>query len=180
MSEYARDGRNANSAFLVNVALGDFGSDHPLAGVQYQRKWEGLAYALGGGDYSAPVQLLRDFLKDRKSTSLGSVEPTYRPGVTLANLTECLPSFIVETLKEAVPNLDRKLKGFALDEAVLTGVETRSSSPVRILRDECFQSNISGLYPAGEGAGYSGGIVSSAVDGIKAAEAIARRYRPFS
>lgn len=179
MSEYARDGRNANSAFLVNVGPGDFGSNHPLAGIAFQQQWEQLAFILGGGSYSAPVQLLGDFLQDRKSTSLGGVKPTYLPGVRLADLRECLPSFIVETLKEAVPHLDKKLKGFGLEEAVLTGVETRSSSPVRLLRDEDFQSNIAGIYPAGEGAGYAGGIVSSAVDGIKVAEAIARKYRPF-
>ena len=180
MSQYARNGRNANSAFLVNVGPGDFGSEHPLAGVSYQQKWEQLAFTLGGSNYRAPVQLLGDFLEDRKSTGLGSiVKPTYRPGVEPADLRECLPAFIVETLKEAVPHLDRKLKGFALKEATLTGVETRSSSPVRILRDESFQSSIAGIYPAGEGAGYAGGIVSSAVDGIKMAEAIAQKYKPF-
>jgi len=186
MSEYARDGKNANSAFLVNVGPGDFGSDHPLAGIEFQRHWERLAYELGygygfggGAPYFAPVQLLGDFLQDKKSTSLGAVKPTYLPGVRPGDLRECLPSFVIETLKEAVPHLDKKLRGFGLKEAVLTGVETRSSSPVRLLRDESFQANIAGIYPAGEGAGYAGGIVSSAVDGIKVAEAIAKKYKPF-
>lgn len=179
MSEYARDGRNANSAFLVNVGPGDYGSDHPLAGIVFQQRWEHLAFALGGSNCSAPVQLLGDFVHDRKGSAVGTVKPTYTPGVQPADLRECLPAFIVETLKEAVPHLDKKLRGFAIEEAVLTGVETRSSSPVRILRDDSFQSNIAGLYPAGEGAGYAGGIVSSAVDGIKAAEAIAKKYKPF-
>lgn len=179
MSQYARDGENANSAILVNISPEDFGNDHPLAGIQFQERWEQLAFALGGGNYYAPVQILADFLKNRKSTALGSVKPTYRPGVTFADLRECLPSFVLRTIEEAVPYFESKLKGFGFPEAILTGVETRSSSPVRILRDDSFQCNIKGIYPAGEGAGYAGGIVSSAVDGIKAAEAIAREFRPF-
>ena len=179
MSEYARDGQNANSAFLVNVVPGDFGDDHPLAGIEFQRKWEQLAFTLGGGNYFAPLQLLGDFLQKKKTLATAGVSPTYRPGIKCADLQECLPPFVTETLREAVPALDAKLKGFALEEALLTGVETRSSSPVRILRNEDFQCNIKGIYPAGEGAGYAGGIVSSAVDGIKAAEAIAKEYAPF-
>lgn len=186
MSQYARDGINANSAFLVNVVPADFGSDDPLAGVAFQRKWEHLAFIIGGKDYRAPAQLLGDFMKDRASSSNSistngsSVFPTYLPGVTPADLRECLPSFVTDTMKEAIPHLDRKLNGFALEEAVLTGVETRSSSPVRLLRDENYESvSTPGIYPAGEGAGYAGGIVSSAVDGIKIAEAVARKYRPF-
>ena len=186
MSEYARDGMNANSAFLVNVGPGDFGSDDPLAGVAFQRKWEQLAFITGGENYRAPTQLLGDFMKDRASsgnsisTNGSSVSPTYLPGVTPADLRECLPSFVTDTMKEAIPHLDRKLNGFGLEEAVLTGVETRSSSPVRLLRNENYESvSTPGIYPAGEGAGYAGGIVSSAVDGIKIAEAVARKYRPF-
>lgn len=180
MSAYARDGQNANSAFLVGVTPEDFGSDHPLAGIEFQRQWERLAFRVGGGGYRAPVQLLADFLDDRAGTGPGAVPATYRPGVRATELKDCLPIYVVLTLREAVPHLDRRLKGFALPEAVLTGVETRSSSPVRLQRDETFQSNIRGLYPAGEGPGYAGGIISSAVDGIKAAEAIASRYQPLT
>ena len=179
MSEYSRSGENANSALLVGVGPADFGSSHPLAGVEFQRKLERKAYVLGGSDYNAPVQLLGDFLENRPSTRIGQVKPSYRKGVRLAALNECLPGFVVETMKRAIPELDRKLKGFALPEAVMTGVETRSSSPVRIVRDEAMEASLRGLYPAGEGAGYAGGIISAAVDGIKAAEAIASRYAPM-
>ncbi|WP_347491653.1 NAD(P)/FAD-dependent oxidoreductase [Desulfoscipio sp. XC116] len=176
MSEYARDGQNANSALLVGVRPDDFGSDHPLAGVEFQRKWEGRAFALGGGNYIAPVQLVGDFLADRPSAGPGEVEPSYPRGVRYADLRECLPGYVTAALKEAIMDFDRKLKGFALPGAVLTGVETRSSSPVRIYRDEKCRSNIAGIYPAGEGPGYAGGIVSSAVDGVKAAEFIVSQY----
>ena len=179
MSAYARDGQNANSAFLVGVTPQDFESDHPLAGIEFQRRWESLAFRVGGGDYQAPVQLLADFLNDQAGTGPGAVPATYRPGVRPAELKKCLPLHVVMMLREAVPQLDHKLRGFALPEAILTGVETRSSSPVRLERDESFQSNIRGLYPAGEGPGYAGGIVSSAVDGIKVAEAITGRYKPL-
>lgn len=179
MSEYKRDGANANSALLVGVAPSDFMSDDPLAGVEFQRKWEELAFKLGGGNYMAPAQMIEDFLNDRKSTCLGGVKPTYRPGVALAELRECLPGYVVETMKEAILHFDKKLKGFALPDGILTGVETRSSSPVRIVRDENFTANIGGIYPAGEGAGYAGGIMSSAVDGIRAAEKIMERYSPL-
>lgn len=180
MSEYFRSGANANSALLVGVEPADFGSSHPLAGVNFQRELEQKAFILGGRDYNAPVQLVGDFLKNRPSTRLGQVKPSYRKGVRLADLNECLPGFVVETIKEAIPELDRKLKGFALPEAVMTGVETRSSSPVRIIRNEFMEASLRGLYPVGEGAGYAGGIISAAVDGIKAAEAIASRYAPSS
>ncbi|MBO8129632.1 MAG: hypothetical protein H0Z39_10655 [Peptococcaceae bacterium] len=180
MSRYARDASNANSALLVGVGPKDYGADHPLAGVEFQRTWERKAFELGGANYNAPAQLVGDFLTDRPSKKLGSVTPTYRKGVTLAELKHCLPHYVIHTLREAIPALDRKLKGFALPDAVLTGVETRSSSPVRIIRNENYEANIPGLYPAGEGAGYAGGIMSSAVDGIRVAEAIARRYAPFS
>jgi uncharacterized FAD-dependent dehydrogenase len=176
MSLFARAGANANSALLVGVTPADFGSNQPLAGVEFQRMWERKAFALGGKNYFAPVQLVGDFLADRPSMALGNIEPTYRPGWSLANLSGCLPDYVSETLRQALPFLDKRLPGFARDDAVLTGVETRSSSPVRIVRDEYFESNIRGLYPVGEGAGYAGGIMSSAVDGIRAAEALIRRY----
>ncbi|SHK61273.1 NAD(P)/FAD-dependent oxidoreductase [Tepidibacter formicigenes] len=179
MSEHKRDKENANSAFLVNVVPSDFESSHPLAGVYFQQKYERLAFELGGKNYKAPVQLVGDFLKDKESKDLGSVIPSYKPGFKLANLRECLPSFVIETMKEGLINLDKKLKGFAIYDAVLTGVETRSSSPIRIVRDEdSFESiNVKGLYPSGEGAGYAGGIVSAAVDGIKVAEKIIQKYK---
>lgn len=178
MSEHARDKANANSAFLVNVLPEDFGSDHPLAGVHFQQKYEKLAFELGGKNYNAPVQLVGDFLNDRVSTKVGSVKPSYQPGYTFVNLKECLPEFVIETMKEALLNLDRKIHGFAMDDAVLTGVETRSSAPIRIVRDESSlqSTNTKNLYPCGEGAGYAGGIVTAAVDGIKCAEKIIQTY----
>jgi uncharacterized FAD-dependent dehydrogenase len=178
MSLYARDGANANSALLVGVTPADFGSDHPLAGIEFQRVWERKAFALGGNNYFAPLQLAGDFLAGcgRPASALGNIQPTYRPGWRLADLSNCLPDYVTETMRNALPFFDRQLPGFARAGAVLTGVETRSSSPVRIVRDESFESNIRGLYPAGEGAGYAGGIMSSAVDGIRAAEALIRKY----
>lgn len=178
MSEHARDKDNANSAFLVNVLPGDFGSDHPLAGMYFQEKYERLAYELGGQNYNAPVQLVGDFLNDRISTKIGSVKPSYEPGYTFVDLRECLPQFVTETMKEALSGFDRKIKGFAMDDAVLTGVETRSSAPIRIVRDEetLESTNTRNLYPCGEGAGYAGGIVTAAVDGIKCAEKIISKY----
>ncbi|MCQ2438006.1 MAG: FAD-binding protein [Clostridia bacterium] len=172
MSCFARDGENANSALLVSVNPEDFESDHPLAGVAFQRKWEQAAFELGGGNYHAPAQLVGDFLKNRASTAVGGVEPTYRPGVTWTSLDDTLPAFASESLRMALPLLDRKLKGYASDDAVMTGVETRSSSPVRIVRDSECQSTLRGLYPCGEGAGYAGGILSAAVDGLRCAEAL--------
>lgn len=179
MSEYKRDGTNANSALLVGVTPADFESSHPLAGVEFQRKWEKMAFTAGGGNYRAPAQLIGDFLHDRMSTKWGSVKPTYRPGVIFAMIRDCLPGYVVETMKEAIRYFDTKVEGFALEDGILTGVETRSSSPVRILRNADFVSNISGLYPVGEGAGYAGGIMSSAVDGIKAAEKVIQRFSPL-
>ena len=175
MSCRARDGANINGGFLVGVSPADFGSEHPLAGVEFQRRWEAAAYTLGGGGFRAPAQTVADFLARRPSTALGRITPTYRPGVTPAELDRCLPGYVADTLRGALPLFDRKLRGFAAPEAVLTGVESRSSSPVRILRGEDFQSPIRGLYPCGEGAGYAGGITSAAVDGIRVAEAIASK-----
>ena len=175
MSEFARDKENINGALLVNVTPEDFGGNSsPLAGIQFQRKLEEAAYALGGGGYRAPAQRVEDFLLKRPSTGPGLVTPSYRPGVTWANLWDCLPPFIAETMAQALPILGRKLKGYDQPDAVLTAVESRSSSPVRIPRDETGQSAIRGLYPCGEGAGYAGGILSAAADGMRCAEHICR------
>ena len=173
MSLRARDGANINGGFLVGVNPVDFGGDNPLAGVRFQERWERAAFEKGGGNFHAPAQLVGDFLADRPSAGPRSVLPTCRPGVTWTTLDGTLPDFILGTLKEALPVFDRKLHGFAHPDAVLTGVETRSSSPVRILRDGSSQSPaLPGLYPCGEGAGYAGGITSAAVDGIRTAEAV--------
>lgn len=173
MSHRARDGKNINGGFLVGVGPADFGSDHPLAGVAFQRHWEEAAFQLGGRNYHAPAQTVKDFLARQASKTLGTVEPTYRPGVTPTDLDRCLPDYVTDTLRGALPIFDRKLHGFAAPNSLLTGVETRSSSPVRILRGEDYQSTVRGLYPCGEGAGYAGGITSAAVDGIRVAEAVA-------
>jgi uncharacterized protein len=176
MSRYSRNHFNANSALLIGVAPRDFGGTSPLAGIEFQRKWERKAFETGGNNYFAPVQLVGDFCSGRPSNSLGKVCPSYTPGITLCNLAECLPEFVVETLRLAIPQMDKKLKGFARNDAVMTAVESRSSSPIRIVRDETLQSTaVKGLYPAGEGAGYAGGIISTAVDGIKIAEAISSK-----
>ena len=175
MSTFARDGANANSAFLVNVLPEDMGDGGPLAGVELQRTWERAAYQAGGGQFHAPAQLMGDFLSGRPTTDPGAlrIAPTYQRGVTWTSLDGCLPGFIVSSLKQAAPIFGRKLRGFDAPDAVLTGIESRSSSPVRILRDtETFQSAVRGIYPCGEGAGYAGGIMSSAVDGIRVARAV--------
>ena len=172
MSLFARDGENANAALLVNVTPEDFGGDDPLAGVRFQQKWERAAFAAGGSDYRAPAQTVGDFMKKQPSAAGGRVAPSYRPGVKWTSLDECLPRFVTDALREALPLLDRKLRGFAHPEAVLTGVETRSSSPLRIERDAACVASLQGLYPCGEGAGYAGGIMSAAVDGMRCAEAI--------
>ena len=173
MSEFARDKENINGALLVNVTPEDFGGNSsPLAGIQFQRTLEEAAYALGGGGYRAPAQRVEDFLLKRPSTGPGRVQPSYRPGVTWANLWNCLPPFVAETMAQALPVLGRKLKGYDQPDAVLTAVESRSSSPVRIPRDETYQSAVRGLYPCGEGAGYAGGILSAAADGMRCAEHI--------
>lgn len=172
MSNFARDGENANSAVLVNVTPEDFASENPLSGIELQRRLEKAAFYAGGGDYKAPLQLFGDFLKGEKSAFLGEVNPTYRPGVAFADLNEIMPEYVSDSLKEAIGEMGRKIKGFDRKDALLTGMETRSSSPVRIFRDENFMSNIKGIFPAGEGAGYAGGITSAAVDGIKCALAL--------
>lgn len=172
MSAYARDLENANSALLVNVTPEDFPDEHPLSGVYLQREIEQKAFSAGGGDYSAPAQLVGDLLADRPSEKGGKIVPSYRPGVKWTSISECLPQFITDAMKSAIPEMDKKCKGFAADDAVLTAPETRSSSPVRILRDEALQANIRGIYPCGEGAGYAGGIMSAAVDGIRCAESV--------
>ena len=176
MSVFARDGRNANSAVLVSVTPADFASDHPLAGVEFQRCWEKAAYELGGGAYRAPAQRMEDFLHGKASECGGSVKSTYPRGVRWCALDGCLPGFVSGSLREGIPMLDRRLKGFAMPDAVLTGVESRSSSPVRILRDSRGEANITGLFPCGEGAGYAGGILSAAVDGIRCAEWALEKY----
>lgn len=173
MSYRARDGQNINGGLLVSVGPGDFEDSHPLAGMAFQRRWEELAYALGGGGFSAPAQTVSSFLTKSKPVLSPSISPTYRPGVTAAALDGCLPPFVTDSLRDALPILGRKLPGFDDPAALLTGVETRSSSPVRLLRGGDFQSPIRGLYPAGEGAGWAGGIASAAADGIRVAEAVA-------
>jgi len=173
MSLFARDGENANSALLVSVGPGDYGGDDPLAGVRFQRKWEQAAFELGGRKFHAPAQLVGDFLKGKASSGAGKVTPSYKPGVTWTNLEKCLPEYAANDMKLALGIFDRKLKGFADPEAVLTGVETRSSSPVRITGGEGLHSlSVRGLYPCGEGAGYAGGILSAAVDGLRCADAL--------
>ena len=177
MSYHARKGKNANSALLVSVTPEDFGKS-PLNGIAYQRRLEQAAFAAGGGNYRAPAQRLEDFLQKRPSASFDAVTPTYQPGVVPYDLHQILPEYVCSAMAETLPLFGRRLKGFALPDAVMTGVETRSSSPVRILRDETFQSTLKGLYPIGEGAGYAGGIMSSAVDGIKCALAILDEKNP--
>ena len=172
MSEYARDGENANSAILVGIEPSYFEDDNPLSGFAFQRQIEQSGFINGGGDYTAPAQLVGDFLKGNKSTKLGGVRPTCPTGVEMSDIRNVLPSCVTDTIRDAIIDFDKKLHGFALHDAVLTFPESRSSSPVRILRDEFFQTNIRGLYPCGEGAGYAGGIISAAVDGIRCAEAV--------
>ena len=197
MSQSSRAERNANAGFVVGIAPEDYPQDeaalqralgdglghgpqphgqvHPLAGIALQHQWEAQAYVLGGSNYSAPAQLVGDFLAGRPSSALGSVQPSYRPGIALGDLSTALPSYAIAALREALPAMGRKIKGYDMPEALLTGVETRTSSPLRIDRGEDFQSlNTPGLFPAGEGAGYAGGILSAGVDGIKVGEAVAR------
>jgi uncharacterized FAD-dependent dehydrogenase len=175
MSQYSRAERNANAGLVVDVSPADFGGPgDPLAGIAFQRRLEARAFELGGGTYEAPAQRLEDFVAGRASTHPGSVIPSYLPGVRLTDLTTTLPEFAVAAIRAAIPAFDRKIRGFALPDAILTGVETRTSSPLRLTRGDDLQSvNVKGLYPAGEGAGYAGGILSAAIDGIRIAEAVA-------
>jgi uncharacterized protein len=184
MSQYSRNERNANAGIVVGIAPQDYRQDpaaagpvNPLDGVAFQRRWESRAFELGGGGYQAPAQLVGDFIKGQRSSALGAVLPSYQPGVQLTDLAEpgrpSLPDYALEALREALPAFDRQIAGFAMRDAVLTGVETRTSSPLRITRGRDLQSvDVVGLYPAGEGAGYAGGIMSAAVDGIEVAEAL--------
>ncbi|MEO1917377.1 MAG: NAD(P)/FAD-dependent oxidoreductase, partial [Candidatus Thioglobus sp.] len=178
MSQYSRQERNANAAIVVGIDPQQDYPEHVFAGIDLQRKLEKLAYQLGGSNYHAPAQLVGDFLQNKPSTELASVTPSYQPGVTWGDLSKALPEYAIAAIREAIPAFDRKIKGFAMADAVLTGVETRTSSPICIKRGKDMQSiNTSGLYPTGEGAGYAGGILSAAIDGIKAAEAVALSYR---
>ena len=174
MSQYSRNERNANAGIVVGITPADYPGG-PLAGIDFQRHWEARAFAAGGRSYAAPVQRVADFLAGRASTALGAVIPSYRPGVTPTDLAACLPDYATAAIREALPHFARQIAGFAMDDAVLTGVETRTSAPIRIGRRADGQSlSLRGLYPAGEGAGYAGGILSAGIDGIRAAEAVAR------
>jgi uncharacterized FAD-dependent dehydrogenase len=176
MSQYSRKERNANAGIVVGITPESDFPGSPLAGIELQERLESLAFQLGGGDYCAPAQRVGDFIRGVASTELGSVVPSYKPGVKLGDLAPLLPGYAIEAIREALPEFGRQIRGFDRDDALLTGVETRTSSPVRVTRDKLtMQSiNVRGLYPAGEGAGYAGGILSAGVDGIKAAEAVAR------
>jgi uncharacterized protein len=181
MSQYSRNERNANAGIVVGISPQDYRQDgqhegtvSPLDGIAFQRQWESQAYRLGGGGYIAPGQLVGDFIKAQPSSALGNVLASYKPGVLMTDLRLSLPEYAIAAIREALPAFERQIKGFAMADAVLTGVETRTSSPLRITRGKDFQSlNVKGLYPAGEGAGYAGGIMSAAVDGIEVAEALA-------
>ena len=176
MSEYARDRENINGGLLVSVGSADFDSADPLAGIHFQRALEEAAYRAGGGNFTAPAQRVEDFLLHRPSSGPGAVLPSYRPGVHWTDLHSCLPAAITQALEEALPIFERRITGYAAPDAVLTAVESRSSSPVRITRSsETYQSPIAGLYPCGEGAGYAGGIMSAAADGLRCAEKILQR-----
>ena len=171
MSNYARNGKNANSALLVGISAAELLDSHPLAGMYFQRKLEEAAFSAGGDNYYAPVCCVGDFLRRHDATGCGRVEPTYRPGVTWISPDQYLPEFITDTLRLGITAMNQKIHGFSMADAVLTGIESRSSSPVRIVRNEmCESVSLSGLYPCGEGAGYAGGITSAAVDGIRCAE----------
>jgi len=175
MSQYSRAERNANAGIVVGITPADYPGGI-LAGVAFQRHLESLAFAAGGGTYAAPAQLVGDFLANRPSTALGGVIPSYKPGVAPTDLAHCLPDYVMTAIREALPVFGRRIQGFDMADAVMTGVETRTSSPIRITRGEDMQSlNTPGLYPAGEGAGYAGGILSAGVDGIRVAEALAVR-----
>ena len=178
MSEYARAGRNANSAVVVQIKKQDFASESPLAGIEFQRAIERAAFRAAGGAYLAPVQLVGDFLSGKESYYFGEVKPTYARGTAFVPMRAVLPSAVCEALRLAIPDMDARLRGFGSFEAVLTGVESRTSSPLRILRGEDMQASLAGVYPCGEGCGYAGGITSAAADGLRIAEALYRRYAP--
>jgi uncharacterized FAD-dependent dehydrogenase len=178
MSESKRDNVNANSAVLVNIKTDDFETEDVLAGMYFQRDIERQAYVFGGKNYNAPIQLVGDFLTNNVSVGLGSVKPSYKPGTTFSNFNDILPNFVNKTLRNAIISFDKKIKGFAMKDAILTGIESRSSSPIRIIRNDNFETNIKGVYSMGEGAGYAGGIMSSAVDGIRIAETIIKNFSP--
>ncbi|MBQ4829503.1 NAD(P)/FAD-dependent oxidoreductase [Alteromonas sp. MMG017] len=181
MSQYSRHERNANSAIVVGITPEIDYPEHPLAGIDLQRKLEELAYKVGGENYHAPAQLIGDFLAGKPSEEVGDVKPSYTPGITLTDLSKVVPDFVIESIREAIPAFNRQIKGFAKADGMLTGVETRTSSPVCIKRDKHYESvNIEGLYPAGEGAGYAGGIWSAGIDGIRVAEAVALALVPSS
>lgn len=192
MSYYKRDKENANSALVVTVGVEDFRKEcynfnnetlnqhHPLLGMEMQRYYENRAFIAGGSNFNAPIQLVGDFFKDETSKKIGSVIPSYKPGYELSNLKDCLPIYIIDTLKEGILNFNKKIQGFGDDNAVLTGIETRTSAPVRIMRKDNLESvSVSGLFPCGEGAGFAGGIMSAAVDGLKCAEAVIKKYMPL-
>ncbi|NGX98445.1 MAG: hypothetical protein G4V63_25530, partial [Candidatus Afipia apatlaquensis] len=192
MSYYSRDKKNANSALVVTVGVEDFQNKcynfnneviedkYPLLGMEMQRYYEEKAFIAGGSNFNAPIQLVGDFLKDESSKKIGSVNPSYKPGYELTNLKTCLPDYVVDTLREGILNFDKKIKGFSDNDAILTGIETRTSAPVRIMRKENLESvSVNGIFPCGEGAGFAGGIMSAAVDGLKCAEAIIKKYRPL-
>jgi uncharacterized protein len=180
MSSFARSMENGNSAWVVSITPDDYGSEHPLSGIEFQRNIERQAFKLGGGNNSAPVQRLKDFLDCQNTGKLGRIKPSYTGTTKTTDLNGCLPDFIRNPLKDSIRYFNSRLSGFGIQDAVLTGVETRTSSPVRIKRDESFQSEgLEGLYPAGEGAGYAGGIVSAAVDGIRIAEQIVKTFKPL-
>ena len=174
MSNHSRDSENANSALIVTVGPEDFGNN-PMDGIEYQRTLERKAYELGNG--SIPIQLYRDFKDNKKSTNLGSVLPLFKGSYTLSNINDILPDYITESVKEGIEAFGNKINGFNRDDAILAAIESRTSSPVRIIRNENYESNIEGIYPCGEGAGYAGGITSAAIDGIKVAEAIMNKYK---
>ena len=175
MSQYSRNERNANSAIVVGIDPEKDYPGHPLAGIDLQKKLEERAFEIGGNNYDAPAQLVGDFLRDKASTELGSVIPSYKPGIKLCNLSEVVPAFVIAAIREAIPEFNKQIQGFSMNDAMLTAVETRTSSPICIKRNDTMQSiNTLGLYPGGEGAGYAGGILSAAVDGIKIAEAVAK------
>lgn len=179
MSYHARNGKNSNSAIVVSVSPDDFLGNSPLAGMEFQRYYERLAFKAGGGSYKAPVQKVADFLNDKVSTKLGKVIPTYKPGYEFSDMRKCLPDYVCDALKEGFMSFENKIKGFTSEDAVLTGIETRTSAPLRMIRNEMLQSlSAEGLYPTGEGAGFAGGIISAAVDGIKSAERLMAIYKP--